>query len=164
MSGLDLLILVGLAFFLVRGLLNGVASEIAPLLGLAAGVAAAAAFTPQAAVFAERQWSWVAGLAPGVRLWLAGVAVFVVAYAVCRLAASFLAGGGEPGRSPGGLARLAGGVLGLAKGAVLVGFALLGLSWLLAGPTAQSLLQRSVMARELTRLTTSILGWAHTWL
>ncbi len=164
MSALDLLILAGLAFFLVRGLLNGLVGELAPLVGLAAGVAAAATFTPAAAVFAERQWSWVAGLAPGIRLWLAGVVVFVAAYAVCRLAASFLAGSGEPGRSPGGLARLAGAVLGLAKGAVLVGFALLGLSWLLAGPTAHSLLERSVMARELTRLSTSLLGWAHAWL
>src|SRR5512145_1301811 len=108
MSGLDLLILAGLAFFLVRGLLNGIAGELAPLVGLAAGVAAAAVFTPEVAVFAERRWEVLAGLAPGVRLWLAGAAVFVAAYAVSRLAASVLAGRGEPGRSPGGLARLAG--------------------------------------------------------
>ncbi|HEY8368118.1 MAG TPA: CvpA family protein [Thermodesulfobacteriota bacterium] len=164
MSALDVVILAGLAFFLVRGLLNGVVGELAPLVGLAAGVAASATLTPQAVVLAERQWSWVAGLAPGVRLWLAGAVVFVVAYAICRLAASFLAGRGEPGRAPGGLARLAGAALGLAKGAVLFGFALLGLSWLLAGPTANSLLERSVMARELTRLSASLLGWAHAWL
>ncbi len=164
MSGIDLVILAGLAFFLVRGLLNGFVGELAPVVGLTAGLAAAAAFAPETAAFAERQWSWVAGLAPGVRTWLAGAAVFVAAYAVCRLAASFLAGGGEARRSPGGFARLAGALLGLAKGAVLVGFVLLGLSWLLAGPTIQSLLQRSVIARELTRLTTSLLTWAHVWL
>lgn len=164
MSGVDLVILAGLAFFLVRGLLNGFVGELAPMVGLAAGATAALRFAGDAARWAAGEWSWAAGLAPGLLAALAGAAVFLLAYAACRLGALVLAGRREPGSAPGGVARLAGGMLGLAKGALVVGFVLLGTTWLLAGPVARRLLESSVLARELARLSSSILTWAHAWL
>jgi uncharacterized membrane protein required for colicin V production len=162
-SGVDLGILAGLAFFLVRGLLNGLVGELAPLAGLVAGLAAGARLAPDAARWAAAEWSWAAGLAPTVLVSLSAVACFVAAYALCRLTAAWL-GARRPGSAPGGFARLGGGVLGLAKGAVLVGFGLLGTSWLLSGATAHRLFQSSLLARGLTRLSSTLLDWAHTWL
>jgi uncharacterized membrane protein required for colicin V production len=160
----DLVILAGLAFFLVRGLLNGFVGEVAPVVGLAAGLAAGFGFAPDAAQWAAGHFHWAAGLAPGLLTVVAGVACFLAAYAAFRFAATLVAGRGEPGAAPGGIARLGGAVLGLAKGAVLVGFALLGTSWLLSGPAAQRLFESSPLARELSRLSGSLLAWAHAWL
>ena len=163
MSGVDLVILAGLAFFLVRGLLNGFVGELAPMVGLGAGAMAALRFARDAGRWAAAEWTWAAGLAPGILAVLGGAAVFLLAYAGCRLGAVLLAGWREPS-GPGGAGRLAGGMLGLAKGAVVVGFTLLGSTWLLAGPAARRLLESSVLARELTRLSSSLLTWAHAWL
>ncbi len=164
MSGVDLVILAGLAFFLVRGLLNGFVGELAPVVGLVAGLAAGVGFAGEAALWAARQWSWAAGLAPGLLLVVAGVACFVLVYAACRLAALLLAGAGDRSEAPGGFARVGGALLGLLKGALVVGFALLGVSWLLAGPVSHRLLESSVLARGLTRFSSSLLTWAHGWL
>jgi uncharacterized membrane protein required for colicin V production len=163
-TGVDLVILAGLAFFLVRGLLNGFVGELAPLAGLAAGLAAGAAFGDDAARWAAREWGWAAGLAPGLLAILGYAACFVAGYAGCRLAATLLGGAGRPGAAPGGVARVGGALLGLAKGTLLVGFALLGCSWVLSDAAAHRLLQTSPLARELTRLSGSLLAWANTWL
>jgi uncharacterized membrane protein required for colicin V production len=163
-SGVDLVILGGLAFFLVRGLLNGFVGELAPVAGLVAGVAAGVGFAGDVALWGARQWSWAAGLAPGLLLVVAGAACFGLAYAACRLAVLLLAGTGDRPGASGGFARAGGALLGLLKGALVVGFALLGLSWLLAGPVSHRLLASSVLARGLTRLSSSLLTWAHGWL
>ncbi len=164
MSGVDLVILAGLAFFLVRGLLTGFVGELAPVVGLVGGAAVGFRFAKPAALWAARQWGWAAGLAPGVLVLAAGAACFFAAYALCRLAALLFAGTGERGGAPGGLARVGGALLGLVKGSLIVGFALLGFSWLLADPVTERLFQSSILARELTRLSSSLLTWAHGWL
>lgn len=163
-SGVDLVILAGLTFFLVRGLLTGFVGELAPVIGLVSGAAVGVRFARPAALWVAREWSWAAGLAPGVLVLVAGAACFLAAYAACRLAALLFAGGGDRGGTPGGLARAGGGLLGLLKGGLIVGFALLGFSWLLADPVTERLFQSSVLARELTRLSSSLLAWANGWL
>jgi len=162
-SGVDVAILAGLALFLARGLLNGFARELAPLVGAAAGLVAAFRLARPAALVAAEQWGWVAALPPSVRTVLAGGACFVVAYLLCRLTVLALAAAGGAGAA-GRLTRAGGALVGLLKGGLVVGLALLGLSWLVAGPIAHRLLERSVLARELTRLSGSLVTWAHQWL
>ncbi len=164
MSGVDLVILAGLAFFLVRGLLTGFVGELAPVVGLVSGAFVGVRLARPAALWAAREWSWAASLAPGVLLLAAGAVCFFGAYAVCRLAALLFSGAGDRSGVPGGLARAGGALLGLLKGGLIVGFALLGFSWLLADPVTKRLFQSSVLARELTRLSSSLLAWAHGWL
>lgn len=164
MSRVDLLILAGLAVFLVRGLLRGFVGELAPMVRLAAAAAAGVAFAREAALWAAGQWSWAAGLAPGLLVIVAGAACFLLVYAAGCLAALLLAGAGRAREGRGGFARAGGALLGLVKGALLVGFALLGFSWLLAGSVSHRLFASSVLARELTRVSGSLLTWAYGWL
>lgn len=153
MNQVDVILLVLLVPFALRGLFRGLLREAAALVGLIAGV-----------VVAADRW---AELAPvlGERLEVSAETASVVAPALIFLAVYLLAvlAGALAHRLArtlllGPVDRTAGFVFGAAKGAAVCGFALLLAQRLLPGPTVSELIAGSRVAMPLVRLAASIAG------
>jgi membrane protein required for colicin V production len=150
MNLLDLGIIVLLGLITVRGFFRGLFQEVAVLVGLVAGVVAAAHTYLRLASLLQ---PWITD--PQYARWVAFAAVFVAVYWLIRLAAhsiqrllyhlylDFVD-------------RLLGAVFALAKGALLVGFALMLLGTVL--PRNSHLLKGSVAAPHLINLARQSLG------
>jgi membrane protein required for colicin V production len=150
MNLLDLGIIVLLGLITVRGFFRGLFQEVAVLVGLVGGVVAAAHTYLRLASLVQR---WVTD--PNHARWIAFAVVFVAVYWLTRLAAHFIQ------RLLYHLYldfvdRLLGGVFALAKGALLVGFALMLLGTVL--PRDSHLLKGSVAAPYLIALSRQSLG------
>jgi len=154
---LDALVIVLLVPFTLRGWVRGFCRESVGLAGLIVGGLAAAAWGPAvgAALVARHLMGPVLAEATGC------VAVFigvnVVAHVLGALAdrlarALFL----------GGVNRAAGAVFGLAKGAALVGFALLVTEHVLPSATFAQVIAASRLGRPLTELATGVVGVGRT--
>ncbi|MBU4231309.1 MAG: CvpA family protein [Proteobacteria bacterium] len=150
MNLLDLGIIILLGLIALRGYYRGLFQEIAVLVGVVGGVVAAAHTYLRLASLLQ---SWITD--PQHARWVAFAVVFVAVYWLTRLAAhviqrllyhiylDFFD-------------RLLGGVFGLAKGALLVGFALMLLGTVL--PRDSHLLKGSVAAPKLIALSRQSLG------
>jgi uncharacterized membrane protein required for colicin V production len=150
MNLLDLGIIVLLGLIAVRGFFRGLFQEVAVLVGVVGGVVAAAHTYLRLASLVQR---WVTD--PQHARWIAFAVVFVAVYWLTRLAAHFIQ------RLLYHLYldfvdRLLGGVFALAKGALLVGFALMLLGTVL--PRDSHLLKGSVAAPKLIALARQSLG------
>ena len=150
MNLLDLGIIVLLGLITVRGFFRGLFQEVAVLVGVVAGVVAAAHTYLRLASLLQ---PWITD--PQYARWVAFAAVFVAVYWLIRLAAHFIQ------RLLYHLYldfvdRLLGGVFALAKGALLVGFALMLLGTVL--PRDSHLLKGSVAAPHLIALSRQSLG------
>jgi uncharacterized membrane protein required for colicin V production len=144
MNLLDLGIIVLLGLIAVRGFFRGLFQEVAVLVGLVGGVVAAAHTYLRLASWLQ---PWITD--PQHARWIAFAVVFVAVYWLTRLAAHFIQ------RLLYHLYldfvdRLLGGVFALAKGALLVGFALMLLGTVL--PRNSHLLKGSVAAPHLIAL------------
>jgi uncharacterized membrane protein required for colicin V production len=137
--------------FAVRGLWRGFLRESLALVGLIAGAMVAASVGPTlAATLVAR--GWVPG---GEALIVATVALFVGVYIAAsivgalahRLASAIFLGGVD---------RAAGIVLGIAKGATLLGFGLILLQRFMPSVTLTQAIDASRLARPLTRFATFV--------
>jgi len=150
MNLLDLGIIVLLGLIAVRGFFRGLFQEVAVLVGLVAGVVAAAHTYLRLASLLQ---PWITD--PQYARWIAFAVVFVAVYWLTRLAAHYIQ------RLLYHLYldfvdRLLGGVFALAKGALLVGFALMLLGTML--PKDSHLLKGSIAAPYLIALARQSLG------
>ncbi|MDO9532997.1 MAG: CvpA family protein [Deltaproteobacteria bacterium] len=150
MNLLDLGIIVLLGLITVRGFFRGLFQEVAVLVGVVGGVVVAAHTYLRLASLLQR---WITD--PQVARWVAFAVVFVAVYWLTRLVAHYLQ------RLLYHLyldffERLLGGVFALAKGALLVGFALMLLGPVL--PRDSHLLKGSVAAPKLIALARQSLG------
>jgi len=150
MNLLDLGIIILLGLITVRGFFRGLFQEVAVLVGVVGGVVAAAHTYLSLAGLLQ---PWIAD--PNHARWVAFAAVFVAVYWLTRLVAHFLQ------RLLYHLYldfidRLLGGVFALAKGALLIGFALMLLGTVL--PRDSHLLKGSVAAPHLIALSRQSLG------
>jgi membrane protein required for colicin V production len=150
MNLLDLGIIVLLGLIAVRGFFRGLFQEVAVLVGLVGGVVAAAHTYLRLASLLQ---PWITD--PQHGRWVAFAVVFVAVYWLTRLVAHFIQ------RLLYHLYldfvdRLLGGVFALAKGALLVGFALMLLGTVL--PRDSHLLKGSVAAPQLIALARQSLG------
>jgi len=150
MNLLDLGIIVLLGLITVRGFFRGLFQEVAVLVGVVGGVVVAAHTYLRLASWLQR---WITD--PNYARWVAFAVVFVAVYWLTRLAAHFIQ------RLLYHLYldfidRLLGGVFALAKGALLVGFALMLLGVVL--PRDSHLLKGSVAAPHLLALSRQSLG------
>ncbi len=150
MNLLDLGIIVLLGLITVRGFFRGLFQEVAVLVGVVAGVVAAAHTYLRLASLLQ---PWITD--PQYARWIAFAALFVAVYWLIRLAAHFIQ------RLLYHLYldfvdRLLGGVFAMAKGALLVGFALMLLGVVL--PRNSHLLTGSVAAPHLLALSRQSLG------
>jgi membrane protein required for colicin V production len=150
MNLLDLGIIVLLGLITLRGYYRGLFQEIAVLVGVVGGVVAAAHTYLRLASLLQR---WVTD--PNHARWIAFAVVFVAVYWLTRLVAHYIQ------RLLYHLyldffERLLGGVFALAKGALLVGFALMLLGTVL--PRDSHLLKGSVAAPKLIGLARQSLG------
>ena len=157
MNQVDALVVVLLVPFTLRGWVRGFCRESVGLAGLLAGGLAAAAWGPAlgAALVARHLMRPVLAEAIGC----AGlfVAVNLVTHVLGALAdrialALFL----------GGINRVAGAVFGLAKGAALVGFALLVAERVVPSGTLTQVIAASRLGRPLTELATGVVGVGRT--
>ena len=150
MNLLDLGIIVLLGLITLRGYYRGLFQEVAVLVGVVGGVVAAAHIYLRLASWLR---PWVAD--PNHARWVAFAMVFVAVYWLTRLVALFIQ------RLLYHLyldffERLLGGIFALAKGALLVGFALMFLGTVL--PRDSHLLKGSVAAPHLIALSRQSLG------
>ena len=150
MNLLDLGIIVLLGLITVRGFFRGLFQEVAVLVGVVGGVVVAAHTYLRLASLLQ---PWITD--PQHARWVAFAVVFVAVYWLTRLAAHFIQ------RLLYHLYldfidRLLGGVFALAKGALLVGFALMLLGVVL--PRNSHLLKGSVAAPHLIALSRQSLG------
>jgi membrane protein required for colicin V production len=150
MNLLDLGIIVLLGLITVRGFFRGLFQEVAVLVGVVGGVVVAAHTYLRLASWLQR---WITD--PQVARWVAFAVVFVAVYWLTRLVAHYIQ------RLLYHLYldfvdRLLGGVFALAKGALLVGFALMLLGTVL--PRDSHLLKGSVAAPHLIALSRQSLG------
>lgn len=150
MNLLDLGIIVLLGLIAVRGFFRGLFQEVAVLVGVVGGVVAAAHSYLRLASWLQL---WIAD--PQHARWVAFAVVFVAVYWLTRLLAHFIQ------RLLYHLYldffdRLLGGTFALAKGALLVGFALMALGTVL--PKDSHLLKGSVAAPKLIALSQQSLG------
>ena len=150
MNLLDLGIIVLLGLITVRGFFRGLFQEVAVLVGVVGGVVVAAHTYLRLASLLQR---WITD--PNYARWVAFAVVFVAVYWLTRLAAHFIQ------RLLYHLYldfidRLLGGVFALAKGALLIGFALMLLGVVL--PRDSQLLKGSVAAPHLLALSRQSLG------
>lgn len=150
MNLLDLGIIVLLGLITVRGFFRGLFQEVAVLVGVVGGVVVAAHTYLRLASWLQ---PWITD--PNHARWVAFAVVFVAVYWVTRLVAHFIQ------RLLYHLYldfidRLLGGVFALAKGALLVGFALMLLGVVL--PRDSHLLKGSVAAPKLIALARQSLG------
>jgi membrane protein required for colicin V production len=150
MNLLDLGIIVLLGLITVRGFFRGLFQEVAVLVGVVGGVVVAAHTYLRLASLLQR---WITD--PQVARWVAFAVVFVAVYWLTRLAAHYIQ------RLLYHLYldfvdRLLGGVFALAKGALLIGFALMLLGVVL--PRNSQLLKGSVAAPHLIALSRQSLG------
>ena len=150
MNLLDLGIIVLLGLITVRGFFRGLFQEVAVLVGVVGGVVAAAHTYLRLASLLQ---PWIAD--PNHARWVAFAVVFVAVYWLTRLVAHYIQ------RLLYHLyldffERLLGGVFALAKGALLVGFALMLLGPVL--PRDSHLLKGSVAAPKLIALARQSLG------
>ena len=150
MNLLDLGIIILLGLITVRGFFRGLFQEVAVLVGLVGGVVVAAHTYLRLAGMLQ---PWIAD--PNHARWVAFAVVFVAVYWLTRMAAHFIQ------RLLYHLYldfvdRLLGGVFALAKGALLVGFALMLLGVVL--PRNSHLLKGSVAAPHLIALARQSLG------
>jgi len=150
MNLLDLGIIILLGLITVRGFFRGLFQELAVLVGVVGGVVVAAHTYLR---LASRLQPWITD--PNYARWVAFAVVFVAVYWLTRLAAHFIQ------RLLYHLYldffdRLLGGVFALAKGALLVGFALMLVGVVL--PRNSYLLKGSVAAPHLISLSRQSLG------
>ncbi|MBM4299986.1 MAG: CvpA family protein [Deltaproteobacteria bacterium] len=150
MNLLDLGIIVLLGLITLRGFFRGLFQEVAVLVGVVGGVVVAAHTYLRLAGLLH---PWITD--PNHARWVAFAGVFVAVYWLTRLAAHFIQ------RLLYHLYldffdRILGGVFALAKGALLVGFALMLLGVVL--PRNSHLLQSSVAAPRLIALARQSLG------
>jgi len=150
MNLLDLGIIVLLGLITLRGFFRGLFQEVAVLVGVVGGVVVAAHTYLRLAGLLH---PWITD--PNHARWVAFAGVFVAVYWLTRLAAHFIQ------RLLYHLYldffdRILGGVFALAKGALLVGFALMLLGVVL--PRNSQLLQSSVAAPRLIALARQSLG------
>jgi membrane protein required for colicin V production len=150
MNLLDLGIIVLLGLITLRGYYRGLFQEVAVLVGVVGGVVAAAHTYLHLAALLQR---WISD--PNHARWVAFALVFVAVYWLTRLVAHFIQ------RLLYHLYldffdRLLGGTFALAKGALLVGFALMLLGVVL--PRNSHLLKGSVVAPKLIALSRQSLG------
>lgn len=150
MNLLDLGIIVLLGLITVRGFFRGLFQEVAVLVGVVGGVVAAAHTYLRLASWLQ---PWITD--PQHARWVAFAVVFVAVYWLTRLAAHFIQ------RLLyhlylDFLDRLLGGVFALAKGALLIGFALMFLGTML--PKDSHLLKGSIAAPHLIALSRQSLG------
>jgi membrane protein required for colicin V production len=147
----DVILLVLLLPFALRGLFRGLLREAAALIGLVVGVVVAAQrWTELAPVLVERF-----GVSAQTASIVAPAAIFLAVYLVAlligaiahRLARTLFLGPVD---------RTAGFVFGAAKGAAVCGFALLVAQRLVPGPTLSELIAGSRFAMPLMQLASSI--------
>lgn len=120
MATLDIVILIVLAFGLIRGLKTGFVRQLTTLAGIVVAFVAAAAFMDRVGVMFEVYTGMSPGLAP-----LAG---FVSVFLVCRLVIRLFGFALDDALTKvhlGGLNRLAGGVTGALKAVVVMSLAFL---------------------------------------
>jgi membrane protein required for colicin V production len=152
MNGVDVALVLALVAFAFQGYRRGFFRESFGLLALIAGVGAALQFTQGAAGMAEERLS----LPPVVEEGVAFVAIFVVAYTVVNLIGVVL-------DRLAGASRLwlinclAGAMLGIAKGGVLLAAALLFLHLLPIVPGADEQIMGSAVARPLVAAASDVL-------
>lgn len=151
MNQVDVVLLVLLVPFALRGLFRGLLREAAALVGLVVGVVVAASrWHELAAVLVDRfaVSAQTAGVVAPAAVFLAVYLVAVLIGAILhRLARTLLLGPVD---------RTAGLVFGAAKGAAVCGFALLVAQRLVPGPTLSDLIAGSRVAMPLMRLASSI--------
>jgi membrane protein required for colicin V production len=152
MSGVDVVLVVVLMAFALRGYGRGFFRESFGVLGLIAGVAAALQFTPWAMGLAQDRLS----LPPVAQEGVAFVAVFAVVYAVLNVIGfgmNRLAGASRLWV----VNRLAGAVIGIAKGGVVLAAVLLVLHLLPIVPGADARIMGSAVARPLVAAAAGVL-------
>jgi len=152
MNGLDVALIVVLIVFALRGYWRGFFRETFGVVALVAGVAAALQFAPVAALELEER----ASLPPVIQAGTAFVGIFVVVYLVVNVigvVADRLAGGTRLWL----VHQLAGAVVGVAKGGVVLAAVLLLLHLLPIIPTADTYIMGSAIARPLVGAASDVL-------
>lgn len=152
MNGVDLALIVILVAFALRGYWRGFFRESFGLVALVAGVAGALQFsTMTTAMLQER-----VPLPPAVQTGVAFVGIFVVGYTVVNLIGVILdrlAGASRLWL----INRLAGTVLGIAKGSVVLAVGLLFVHLLPLVPKADVLIMASVLGRPMVTVAGDVL-------
>ena len=151
LSLVDILILIILAAFLVKGVIRGLLKEVCSLLGLVLGGVFAFTFHLPLAQALEKSFH----LSQQLSVWGAFLAIFllvvvifgVLGFVLHRfIKAAFL----------GGINRLAGALFGLAQGVILLSLMILALNSSLVPKSAQGMLHRSQLAPPFADLGKSI--------
>ena len=152
MNRLDAILLLALGLFALRGYWRGFLRESFGLLGLVGGaLAAAAGSAPLAAELEARQ------LLPSLlALPVAGVALFLLVY-LSALLSGILAERIAHAILLGGLNRVAGVAFGVAKGAALLGFALIFVQRLRPPPGLTQLIADSRLGAPLSAFATGVI-------
>jgi membrane protein required for colicin V production len=152
-SPLDVLLLVLLVAFAVRGWWRGFCRETLGLAGLFGGVLAAAAGGPQLAqALISRQL-----LPPELALVAAWAAIFLATWVLASLLGR-LADRLARALFLGGVNRVAGALFGSAKGAALLGFVLLFAEHLLPSPALSKAVAASRLGRPLEQIAGSVVA------
>ncbi len=154
MQSLDVIFGAVLAFFIIRGFMRGLWSQVLGLAGWLGGLILAFWFsTPLTTILQHRFPSLPPVLAPLI----AFLAIFVGVYFFSRLTASWLTQISEKIHL-GWLNRLLGGTLGAAKGAIVLSLILWGISLLPMEETTQKLRQSSTLYAPLEAVVPYVFG------
>lgn len=153
MSRLDLILLVLLVPFVLKGSWRGFCRESFGLAGILGGAVAASAYAPVVAAWLDSRHALpvpVVRIAAGVLILFAAMAAAAVLGVVAdRVARTLFLGGAN---------RLAGALLGLGQGATVLGFVLLAIGTYARTPRVEAALARSRLAPPLTRLASNLLA------
>lgn len=152
MNGVDVVLVLILVVFALRGYWRGFFRESFGVLAVIAGVAAALQFTAPGTLVLQEY----ASLPPAVQTGVAFVGIFVVVYAIVNLIGALL-------DRLAGASRLwvvnhfAGALLGIAKGGVVLAAVLLFLHLLPVAPAADAHIMSSAIARPLVGAASDVL-------
>ncbi|HYR96350.1 MAG TPA: CvpA family protein [Candidatus Binatus sp.] len=151
MNPLDALLVILLVPFAFRGYFRGFCRETLGLVGIFGGVLAAAAAGPGFAQALVDQKAL-----PAVAAWpVACAAIFVTVLVVAAIAGR-IADGIARALLLGGVNRVAGALFGCAKGAAVLGFALLLSERLIASPSLTKVIAASRLGRPLEQIAGSV--------
>jgi membrane protein required for colicin V production len=151
-NGVDLVLVLLLTLCGVRGFVRGLFREATGLIGLVAGGAAAAAHAERGAAILHEMLP----LGPLAEPLVAGIVIFTAANAVVHVLAAVL---DRVARAAflGGPVRLAGALLGMGKGAAVLGFVLLGARIYAPSPAVAEAIAASKLGRPLVDMAVALL-------
>jgi membrane protein required for colicin V production len=152
MNGVDLAIILALVAFALRGYGRGFFRESFGLVALIAGVAAALRFSTAGTIMLQERLP----LPPVAQTGVVFVGIFVLGYTVVNLI-GVLVDRLVAGSRPWVINRLAGTVLGVAKGSVVLAVGLLFLHLLPLVPTADAHIMASAIGRPMVTAASDVL-------